>query len=72
MKIYFFNSHFSTLALREERKCSGRCRHLRKERTPERYAPENPAKIQWLTLQLHSKNLLTKKKTHSFPLISVS
>ncbi|CAF2800225.1 unnamed protein product [Rotaria sp. Silwood2] len=39
--------------LHDERKCSGRCRHLRKEPTPERFAPENPAKIQWLTLQLH-------------------
>ena len=43
------------LALHEERKCSGRCRHLRKQPPPERFAPENPVKIQWLTLQLHSK-----------------
>ena len=44
------------LALHEERKCSGRCRHLRKQPTPERFAPENPAKIQWLTLELHSNS----------------
>jgi hypothetical protein len=50
------------LALHEERKCSGRCRHLRnKDPTPDLAAPENPAKIQWLTLQLHSKSLLEIK-----------
>ncbi|CAF1256740.1 unnamed protein product [Rotaria magnacalcarata] len=39
--------------LHDERKCSARCRHLRKEPSPERLAPENPAKIQWLTVQLN-------------------
>ncbi|CAF0917110.1 unnamed protein product [Rotaria sordida] len=38
--------------LRNERKCSGLCRHLRKDPSPLRFASENPAKIQWLTLQL--------------------
>ena len=57
-----FRIIFSYLALREERKCSGRCRHLRKESTPELIAPENPAKIQWLTLQLHSKYSKYTKK----------
>jgi len=54
--------HFflSLVALKEERKCSARCRHLRREKTPELVAPENPAKIQWLTLQLHSKYFLIK------------
>ena len=41
------------LALREERKCSARCRHIRKEKTPDLIAPENPEKIQWLTIQLN-------------------
>jgi hypothetical protein len=51
----------SSLALHEERKCSARCRHIRKEPAPELVAPENPAKIQWLTLQLHSKCLNSNK-----------
>ncbi len=52
---------FASLALREERKCSGRCRHLRKEASPERVAPENLTKIQWLTLQLHSNYFKERK-----------
>ncbi len=34
---------------------------MKKEPIPERVAPENQAKIQWLTLQLHSKYSLNKK-----------
>lgn len=51
-----FNSAFpfDMKALREERKCSARCRHLPKEPTTDQVAPENPAKIQWLNAQLAS------------------
>ena len=57
------------LALHEERKCSGRCRHLRKQPTPERFAPENPAKIQWLTLELHSNSFFSQSKRSSLLLL---
>lgn len=60
------------LALHEERKCSARCRHLKKKPPPELYAPENPAKIQWLTLQLNSKLSFQSSSSSSRLFSSVS